>query len=253
MSIRKGRNVYHVIAPILAVSKLAAVCNVRRMNSNNAAFKYTKSQFMTVIQAAILIICILHLGFVPYALIYLEQLDPGTETTNSTAFNHLGGDLTSQKFITKMANIVLLSFTAILARLANTVQLPKIFPSLIEDIHDFDKMVFNANNDFAWNFGLSVLLVLISWPYQFYSILIVTTDNWAAFLMFYINLYNNFSCISCEFQFVSLCWLIQSRIRGILEELKEILVKNVMDGRWFHDEQTQTFREIHQTAHGNLR
>nr|CAI5845735.1 unnamed protein product [Callosobruchus analis] len=229
----KSRNVYHVVAPIFAVSKLAAVCNVRRSKDNDTAYRYTKSVVMTVIQTAILIICVLHLGFIPYAVIYLEQLEPGEQSINSTVMNHLGGDLTSQKFITKMANIVLLSVTAILARTANTVQLPKVLPSLMEDIQNFDKMASGSNKDFAWIFGLSVVLVLISWPYQFYSILLVTTDNWAAFLMFYINLYNNFSCISCEFQFVSLCWLIQSRFRGILEELKEILVKNMMDfGKW---------------------
>lgn len=82
---------------------------------------------------------------------------------------------------------------------------------------------------------ISVTLIVISWPYQLYSIFVVTTDNWRAFLMFYVNLYNNFSIISREFQFIGLCWIIQARIDDVEVGLKNVFVEiDLVNGKWIN-------------------
>lgn len=43
--------------------------------------------------------------------------------------------------------------------------------------------------------------------------------------MFYINLFNNFSIISTEFQFISLCWILQARIEEVKLNLNTFLLK----------------------------
>lgn len=54
-----------------------------------------------------------------------------------------------------------------------------------------------------------------------------------AFLMFYMNLYNNFSVISCEFQFIALGWIMKSRFDKLNEELEELYSKDYLDnGRY---------------------
>ncbi|XP_074038549.1 uncharacterized protein [Leptinotarsa decemlineata] len=125
-----------------------------------------------------------------------------------------------------MANIILISITAILVRLWNLLRMHNILPNLLENLETFDRVLMPKNNkDYSRILSGSVILLVVSWPYQIYSILIVTTDNWMAFLMFYLNLYNNFSVIACEFQFVSLCWMIQTRFRAMNRGIEELYSK----------------------------
>ncbi|KAJ8961469.1 hypothetical protein NQ318_014717 [Aromia moschata] len=77
--------------------------------------------------------------------------------------------------------------------------------------------------------AILVIMILISWPYQIYAIIMVTTNNWMAFVMFSLNLYNNFSIISCEFQFISLCWIIKARFTSINDELRALGVAILVD------------------------
>lgn len=66
------------------------------------------------------------------------------------------GSLNSQKFITKMANIVLISFTAILVRLSNLIQMPKHLPEILKKFHAIDRILYHdGNRDFKRTIFLS--------------------------------------------------------------------------------------------------
>lgn len=64
------KNVYQIINPILTVSKIAAVCSV----ANKGKCEMKLSKVLYSFQVVIVIICILHLGYIPYAVIYIEQV-----------------------------------------------------------------------------------------------------------------------------------------------------------------------------------
>ncbi|KAJ8984904.1 hypothetical protein NQ317_002744, partial [Molorchus minor] len=106
----------------------------------------------------------------------------------------------------------------------------KCLPPLMKAISNVDHILNTKNDrDALWILTFSFLLVLISWPYQLYSIIMVTTNNWTAFLIFSLNLYNNFSMIACEFQFISLSWIVKTRFVGLNEELREFGLSIVVD------------------------
>lgn len=63
-------NVYKVISPMLFVSKLAAVCSVTRRGKTEMQL----SKVLYSFQIFVMILCILHLGYIPYAVIYIEQV-----------------------------------------------------------------------------------------------------------------------------------------------------------------------------------
>ncbi|XP_028135243.2 putative gustatory receptor 28b [Diabrotica virgifera virgifera] len=226
ISVQKDiKTVYESMKPILLLSKLAGVCT---LTSKKHIEEVGRSKLLTVIQILILLISMAHLGFIPYAVIYIEEMPEISLKLNSTL--EQTGALSSQKFITKMANIVLISIMSILVRFSNLIHMPKYLPPLLVEIQNVDIIIPSLDNsDFRRNIILSMLLLIVSWPYQIYSILIVTTDNWMAFLMFYLNLYNNFSIISCEFQFASLCWIVQSRFERLIHNLEDIHNKHYIE------------------------
>lgn len=81
-------DVYKILRPILLVSKLAAVCTVRKGKNNELELW----KVLYVVQFFILIICILHLGYIPYAVIYIEKvckqnhISQGKSMTKTVAF-----------------------------------------------------------------------------------------------------------------------------------------------------------------------
>ncbi|CAG9859000.1 unnamed protein product [Phyllotreta striolata] len=225
---RMVKTVFESVSPILLLSRLAGVCPLIT-KKNYGVPELVRSNYLTMLQVIILLISLAHLGFIPYAVINIEEMPQISSQYNATITDTIK-DLSSQKFITKMANIVLISFTSILVRFSNLIQMPKHLPELLKNIYTLDRISLQANNrDIKRTFLLSVVLIVVSWPYQIYSILIVTTDSWMAFLMFYLNLYNNFAVISCEFQFVAFAWIIDSRFDKLNKTLKELCNKQYLD------------------------
>lgn len=52
------------------VSKLATVCSV----TNKGKCEMELSKVLYSVQVFVVIICVLHLGYIPYAVIYIEQV-----------------------------------------------------------------------------------------------------------------------------------------------------------------------------------
>lgn len=64
--------------------------------------------------------------------------------------------LSSQKFITKMANIVLISTTAILVRISNLFKMHKYLPSVLVELDNFDRHYSQyKHQDSPWIIGLA--------------------------------------------------------------------------------------------------
>lgn len=67
----KAVNVAAAFNPILVVSKLAAVCTIVRDTEKD---EFVTPRFFIVVQVTVSIVIILHLMFIPYAVIYVEMV-----------------------------------------------------------------------------------------------------------------------------------------------------------------------------------
>lgn len=66
----------------------------------------------------------------------------------------------------------------------------------------------------------AVMTLLICWPFQICSFVRLPKTSFSIqFLVFFVNIYNNFSATCCELQFISICYLILSRFRLLHQSL----------------------------------
>ncbi|KAG5888781.1 hypothetical protein JTB14_007057 [Gonioctena quinquepunctata] len=151
ISIRTNRvkTVYESLSPILFFSRAAAVCTITKDENKG---EFVRSKCMMAIQIVVLITSILHFIFIPYAVINIEKMPQISLGINQTVTDT---SLSSQKFITKMANIVLISMSAISVRLWNLMKMHKVLPDLLKDLKTFDDIFRTKNDDFVWILSLS--------------------------------------------------------------------------------------------------
>lgn len=71
LSNKTTKAVNAAVNPILMVSKLAAVCTVVRDARKD---EYVTSRFLMLFQITVSIVSVLHLMFIPYAVICLEMV-----------------------------------------------------------------------------------------------------------------------------------------------------------------------------------
>lgn len=70
---RATKTVFESISPILIISRLAGVCPLTKQKKHGKD-EIKRSSFLTAIHIIILLISMAHLGFIPYAVIYIEEV-----------------------------------------------------------------------------------------------------------------------------------------------------------------------------------
>lgn len=121
-----------------------------------------------------------------------------------------------------MLNPLLVAFVAIAFRIASFFNVRKNLPRLIKSVHEADTFSRYGRHakDLKKIFLFVLVLFLISFPFQFYSILSNRGTTSAFKILFGINMYNNFTAACTDFQFASVCYLLYARFSFVNGKLK---------------------------------
>lgn len=133
-------------------------------------------------------------------------------------------DFTSPYFITKLANPIAISLTALYYRLYAVFIMHRKLPKIMDDLQKIDALLklpqHHHKND-AKRLIFYVVAIVLVIPLQIVAVW-DTADGFNPYMAFFLlDLVNNYALECNEFLFISLCYLIESRYGYINKKLTQ--------------------------------
>lgn len=133
-------------------------------------------------------------------------------------------DFNSPHFITKIANPIVVSISAIYYRCYAIFVLHKKLPEITKSLQQIDALLhvpqIHHKHD-SKRLSLYITFIVMIFPFQMYTIWNVS-QGFNLYLPFYlIALSNNYALESTEFLFTSICYLIETRFNYISRKLQQ--------------------------------
>lgn len=125
-----------------------------------------------------------------------------------------------------MLNPLLIASVAIIFRILILINMNRSLPKIVDKMYKvdlllkYDKNLTHQCNDTRFILTFTLILIILSFPFQIYSNFGHKTNSYTSTLLFATNIYNNYTTTCCEFQFITICYLLYRRFKFINGKLK---------------------------------
>lgn len=221
-------NVVQAFGPMMFLSKLAGVCTIK---TNKTKTGCELSTAWTACLIFIVFVSPIHLAYIPSNIIYIGRKLRGDRGTEFKFVFPMGA---SQEFITKLINPMIIATMTLTFRVVILLKMHRNLPEMMEAFLKVDDLVGYGRGgherDFRFGIAMVFFVLLLSFPFQIYSLLDTFDGDLIPSLFFMSNTYNNFSTLCCEFQFLTVCFLLRARYVHLNQKLRRLLGKR--SSRW---------------------